>query len=122
MFALRLSRPASSRSFSTSAFVPAEAFKVVVVGAGTAGITVTAQLQRACRSLKAGDIAILDPSVTHHYQPGWTLVGSGLAHLSDLSKPLVDVIPSGATHIPEAVETFHPEKNMVVTKGGLEIT
>lgn len=55
-------------------------------------------------------------------QPGWTLVGSGLAHLSDLSKPLVDVIPSGATHIPEAVETFHPEKNMVVTKGGREIT
>lgn len=55
-------------------------------------------------------------------QPGWTLVGSGFADLADLSKPTTEVIPKGATFIPEAVATFIPEKNTVVTKGGEEIT
>lgn len=44
--------------------------KFVVVGGGTAGVTVAAQLQRAFaaegRALNEGDVAIVEPAKTHH--------------------------------------------------------
>lgn len=61
------------------AFTPARAFarlastsshKFVVVGGGTAGVTVAAQLRRAFaaekRPLNEGDIAIIEPASEHH--------------------------------------------------------
>lgn len=46
--------------------------KVVIVGAGTAGVTVAAQLQRSNLAREwltsKDDIAIIDPAQTHHYQ------------------------------------------------------
>lgn len=46
---------------------------VLIIGAGSAGITVAARLRRA----GVQDVAILDPAETHWYQPLWTLVGGG---------------------------------------------
>lgn len=70
MFATRTSTVSSlARSFSTSTSAAAHA-KFLVVGAGTGGISVAAQLQRAFaaekRPLKEGDIAIIEPSQVHH--------------------------------------------------------
>jgi len=48
---------------------------VVVVGGGTAGITVAAQLTKGW--FNKTDVAIIDPSDNHYYQPAWTLVGGG---------------------------------------------
>ena len=48
--------------------------RIVIVGGGTAGITVAARLRR--KGL-AADIAIIEPSDKHYYQPAWTLVGGG---------------------------------------------
>lgn len=57
---------AATRGYATS--IPARAHhQVLIVGAGTAGVTVAAQLKRARGSQKT-DIAILDPATTHHYQ------------------------------------------------------
>jgi len=50
-------------------------YQVLVLGGGTAGITVAAQLRR---KLKDCDIAIVEPSAKHYYQPLWTLVGAGV--------------------------------------------
>ncbi|GAB3890568.1 hypothetical protein GCM10029964_062310 [Kibdelosporangium lantanae] len=47
--------------------------KVVIVGGGTAGLMVAARLRRA----GARDVTVLDPAVTHYYQPLWTLVAAG---------------------------------------------
>lgn len=44
----------------------------VVVGGGTAGISVVARLQP-----KVGDVVVVEPSDKHYYQPLWTLVGGG---------------------------------------------
>lgn len=63
--------PAAIRAFARNASTSAHRF--VVVGAGTAGVTVAAQLQRAFaaekRPLSDGDIAIIDPAATHHCAP-----------------------------------------------------
>ena len=55
-------------------------YKVVIIGGGTAGITVAAQLLRQDKSLR-GQIAIVDPATNHYYQPLWTLVGAGVSTL-----------------------------------------
>ncbi|KAI1356223.1 FAD/NAD(P)-binding domain-containing protein [Xylaria sp. FL0043] len=108
------------RKYATS--VPAKAHhRVVIVGGGTAGVTAAAQLQRSS-GLDKKDIAILDPAQTHHYQPGWTLVGSGLKSLDDVQRPLPHVIPEGVKHYPLRVSTFDPEKNAVKTSEGVDVS
>jgi sulfide:quinone oxidoreductase len=42
--------------------------EIVVIGGGNAGISVAARL---CRVVSAPDIAIVEPSDTHYYQPLW---------------------------------------------------
>lgn len=99
--------------------------KVVVVGGGTAGTTVAAQLRRSREAqdyLKTNDIAIIDKASVHSYQPGWTLVGTGLRSMSDMSKSMADVIPSGVQHYPMQVADFLPDSNSIKTAEGFEIT
>ncbi|GAA5970237.1 hypothetical protein JCM11641_001631 [Rhodosporidiobolus odoratus] len=100
--------------------------KYLIVGGGTAGVSVAAQLQRAFaaekRPLGQGDIAIVEPAQVHHYQPGWTLVGAGLSSLSQMYKPMNQVIPSGVRRFETAVETFQPEKNTVETADGQKLS
>ena len=88
--------------------------QVVVIGGGTGGIMVAAQLLRA-RNL---DVAIIEPSETHGYQPAWTLVGAGLMKKSATVKPEARQIPKKATWIKEFVETINPDNNEVVLKNG----
>ncbi|KAI0022819.1 FAD/NAD(P)-binding domain-containing protein [Xylariomycetidae sp. FL0641] len=109
-----------ARTYATS--IPAKAHhRVVIVGGGTAGVTVAAQLQRS-QALDKKDIAILDPASQHHYQPGWTLVGSGLRDLDEMRKPMSEVIPDGVKHYPLKVSTFDPENNALKTSEGVDVS
>lgn len=115
----RLSAPVM-RGYATSA--PASTHhRIVIVGGGTAGVTVAAQLSRS-KQLEKPDIAILDPADTHHYQPGWTLVGSGLKPLAPMQRPLPSVIPAGVKHYPLNVSSFDPENNVVKTSEGTQVS
>ncbi|ORY47103.1 FAD/NAD(P)-binding domain-containing protein [Leucosporidium creatinivorum] len=100
--------------------------RFLIVGGGTAGTTVAAQLQRAFKSegraLGEGEVAVVDGAEKHHYQPGWTLVGSGLAPLSNMSRPLASLIPQGVKLYKQDVKTFEPENNKVKTSGEDEIS
>ena len=89
--------------------------QILIVGGGAAGITAAAQLRRARPSL---DVAILEPSGEHYYQPGWTLVGGGVFSLEETRRAEGDLIPSGVTWIREAVAGFDPEHNTVTTASG----
>lgn len=83
--------------------------QVLIVGGGTAGITVAARLLRKGYS----DVAIIEPSGTHYYQPLWTLVGGGQAKASSSQRPEASVMPKGVTWIRKAASTFHPDRNTV---------
>ena len=96
-----------------------EHHKIVVVGGGTAGITVAARL---CRALDEPDVAIIEPSATHYYQPLWTLVGGGVVKREASARPEADQIPKGATWIQAEVAELLPDENGVLTADGRTIT
>src|SRR5699024_104420 len=95
--------------------------KIVVVGAGTAGLTVAAQLLRKAPYLH-GDVTIIDPSENHYYQPFFTLVGGGDATLEESVRKQETLIPDGAEWLQEAVTTFSPDENKVTTNKGTVLT
>ncbi|OAA41929.1 sulfide quinone-reductase [Beauveria brongniartii RCEF 3172] len=86
--------------------------KVVIVGAGAAGASVSHQLLRSGRYAR-GDIAVVDPAPWHHYQPGWTLVGGGLARKQDLRLRTADVLDPKLALYDEAVRDFQPAESTV---------
>ena len=67
--------------------------KIIIVGAGNAGLSVASQLLR--KNVNAS-ISIVDPSTKHYYQPAWTLVGAGEFDINDTVKNQKDFIPKGA--------------------------
>ena len=69
---------------------PTRHHQIVVVGGGSGGITAAAQL---CRKLDDPDVAIIEPSETHDYQPFWTLVGAGVVPKEKSRHAERDVIP-----------------------------
>ncbi|WP_139492103.1 FAD/NAD(P)-binding oxidoreductase [Brevibacillus dissolubilis] len=96
-------------------------YKVVIVGAGTAGISVAARLVRASGELR-GQVAVIDPATMHYYQPLWTLAGGGAVKKETSGRQMASLIPDGAVWRKEAVSTFHPEENSVITSSGEKLT
>lgn len=94
-------------------------YQVLVIGGGTAGIMVAAQLKKANSSLKIG---IIEPAETHYYQPAWTLVGADAYKYEDTARPMKSLIPSGVDWIKEYAESFQASENQITTKGGNKYT
>jgi sulfide:quinone oxidoreductase len=95
-----------------------EHHRIVIVGGGSAGISVAARLSRA---LRHPDIAIIEPSEDHYYQPLWTLVGGGVFKKEASRRAEKDYIPRGATWIKERVVELCPNEYKVLTDGGRAI-
>lgn len=101
----------------TTAPTPAPAplhHQIVIIGGGTAGITVAARLRRA----GARDIAVLEPSETHWYQPLWTLVGGGQAPLRASLRTEAEVMPAGVRWLRESATGVDPKARTVATASG----
>lgn len=96
-----------------------EHHQVLIVGGGTAGLSIAARL-RAVESPPA--VTIIEPSNEHYYQPIWTLVGAGVFPKEVSVRSEADFIPPGATWLRDAVATFEPEKSQVTTKAGKTLT
>jgi sulfide:quinone oxidoreductase len=93
--------------------------QVLIIGGGTAGIMVAAQL---LTQKGAKDIAIIEPADTHYYQPAWTLVGAGTYDFDKTARPMSSVIPKNATWIKDKATGFDPENNIVHTVSKGDIT
>lgn len=112
-----------SRGFASIAPTPpvtARSHKAVVVGAGSAGLTISAQLARSGK-FRPNEIAIVDPAKWHHYQPGWTLVGGGLKEKADLRRPLQSLIDPKVKFYNNQVQAFTPEDNSITLEDGSRI-
>lgn len=88
---------------------------VVIVGAGTGGITVAALLRKKNPALS---ITIVDSAPVHYYQPGFTIVGGGEYSLEKTKRKTRDLIPSGVEWKATRVQAFEPNNNEVVLESG----
>ena len=93
---------------------------------GTGGLAAANQIynrfEAAGKVLNAGDIAIIDPAEYHYYQPGWTLVASGLSDKSKTRRPLSSLIPSHISRIVDSVKSFEPTDSSITTLAGRRIS
>jgi sulfide:quinone oxidoreductase len=93
--------------------------QILIIGGGNAGISVAAQLVRKRPAL---DIAIVEPSDKHYYQPAWTLVGGGVFDQKKTVRQEASVMPKNVTWIKAYAESFKPEENTVLMKDGTALT
>ncbi|KKY25636.1 putative sulfide quinone reductase [Diplodia seriata] len=113
------SAAAAHRGFATVSPVSAAArnHKVVVIGGGSAGLTISHQLLHSGKFAQ-DDIAVVDPAAWHHYQPGWTLVGGGLKTKEELRRPMESLIDPKLKFYNHGVGTFAPDENLVTLANG----
>ncbi|MTG98697.1 MULTISPECIES: FAD/NAD(P)-binding oxidoreductase [Myroides] len=94
-------------------------YQILIIGAGTAGIMTAAQLKKKDSSL---EIAIIDPSEKHYYQPAFTLVGAGVYDKQKTIRYTKDLIPRGVDWIKDEVITVNAAQNSLLTAAYGEFT
>jgi sulfide:quinone oxidoreductase len=95
--------------------------QILIIGGGAAGITVAAELRRHDHH-DALDIAIVEPSEVHTYQPALTLVGAGAYDLAKTQRLERSLIPYGVVWIKDAVAGFAPDSNTLTLTSGRTLT
>lgn len=88
--------------------------RILVIGGGTAGITVAARMLRKGHA----DVAVIEPSESHYYHPLWTLVGAGQTAAEETRRPEASVMPKDATWIRNTASSVDPDNNRVTCADG----
>jgi sulfide:quinone oxidoreductase len=91
--------------------------RILILGGGTAGIMTASLLRRAGQA----DIAILEPSSQHFYQPLWTLVGAGVVPAETTSRSEARYIPKGVRWIQDRGAEVAPDQQIVTTESSTRI-
>jgi sulfide:quinone oxidoreductase len=92
--------------------------RIVIAGSGLAGV---ATANRLARELDGAKITIIDRKEEHNYQPGYTLVASGVWPVGKVSDRNRDLIPAQVEWVREMVAEFDPDANAVITDSGRRI-
>ena len=92
---------------------------VLIIGGGTAGIMVAAQMLKKQPAL---DISIIEPADKHYYQPAWTLVGAGTYDYKKTEKSMASVMPKGVNWIKDYCTGFDAANNKVSTASSGDIS
>ncbi|HEY6627423.1 MAG TPA: FAD/NAD(P)-binding oxidoreductase [Acidimicrobiia bacterium] len=91
--------------------------RLVVLGAGTAGTMIVNKL-RPQLPKEEWEITVVEPAVSHLYQPGLLFVPFGRYESDDLRKPTRALLPDGVELVTEPVERVDVESNRVHLAGG----
>ncbi|NOT12835.1 MAG: NAD(P)/FAD-dependent oxidoreductase [Methylococcaceae bacterium] len=94
-------------------------YTLLIVGGGAAGVSVANNMRRQNASI---DIAIIEPSEKHYYQPGFTIVGGGAYTLKETMRNEKDLIHPSVTWIKEYAESFQPDENTVSLRSGDKVS
>lgn len=92
--------------------------RIVIAGSGLGGLAIA---NRLSRELDGARITIVDRKEMHNYQPGYTLVATGIWPVDKVVDRNIDFHPRGIEWVREMVAEFDPEANAVVTDGGRRI-
>ena len=89
--------------------------RIVIIGAGAAG---TAFANRLVQRLDGAQITLVDARAEHLYQPGLSLVATGLKPASYVVSRTADWLPRGVVLVAEQAAAIDPETKIVTTSGG----
>jgi sulfide:quinone oxidoreductase len=92
---------------------------IVISGAGAGGISIA---NRLARSLQGARITIIDSREAHHYQPGWTLIASGLWDKNKALTKTAEWLPSSVNWVRGMVTEYNPDSNEVSVSNGETIS
>ncbi|XP_033126219.1 sulfide:quinone oxidoreductase, mitochondrial-like [Anneissia japonica] len=106
------------RYLSTSNDRLSNNYRAVVVGGGAGGLAMASILGS---KFGKAQVAVVEPSDNHYYQPMWTMVGGGLKTFGQSARMTKDVFPSKATWIQDSAVGFDPDNNTVLTKDGKQL-
>ena len=93
--------------------------QVVIVGGGSGGIATASSMLGRDPSL---DIAIVEPTEVHYYQPGWTMVGAGVFEAKATRRAEQQVMPREVRWLKTAAKAFAPDANEVTLANGKTLT
>ncbi|MDP1566866.1 MAG: FAD-dependent oxidoreductase, partial [Polaromonas sp.] len=92
--------------------------RIVIAGSGLGGISVA---NRLAKMLDGAKITIIDRKEEHNYQPGYTLVATGVWPVDKVRDRNADFQPAGIEWVKDMVAGFDPVVNTVITAGGQRI-
>lgn len=106
-----LASPARAAPLRTSA-------RIVIVGSGLGGLAVA---NRLSRELDGASLTVIDAKRVHNYQPGYTLVATGIWPVEKVVDDNARFMPAKVNWIRQAVVAFEPERNQVLTQDGQRV-
>jgi sulfide:quinone oxidoreductase len=89
--------------------------RIVILGAGAAGLAAAARLSQR---LDGAEITLVDRRREHLYQPGFTLVAAGLKGADYVVSATRDYVPRGVALVEEAAAEIDPVGRSVTTESG----
>jgi sulfide:quinone oxidoreductase len=95
----------------------AQHHEVLIIGGGNAGISLAARLHR----YGVKDVAVVEPSDNHLYQPLFSHIAGGRATASEATRPQRSVMPSGVTWIQDGAVDIDPAGNTVSLASGSQL-
>ena len=109
---------ASTAAPARAARAAATRAHIVIAGSGLAGLALAHRLRSA---LDGARITVIDAKRQHNYQPGYTLVATGVWPVGKVIDHNADLMPAGVEWVQDMVAEFDPAANAVVTASGQRI-